>query len=350
MAVKVATPSRSVLMECVGAAVLAPSLHNSQPWRFRVARGKVDVYADRGRKLAVLDPFGREMMISVGAAIFNLRLALRRRGFVSRLDLFPDLGECDLVARISAARFATPTPAVEVLAETISRRHTNRWPFAGPAVAARLLDPLRDAARREGAFLAAAGSQATGTILGLARSADRALRARPGYRTELARWTATGSRKRDGVPVGAMGPRDVLRELPVRHFAEMLPFPTPVVAFEPAPTILVLGTTGDTALDHVRAGQALQRVLLTATSLGLATTPISQPTELAAARERLADMIYGACPQMVLRVGHGRPVAATPRQPLEDRLLPSGGRAASAAPRAARSRRRFTPDPALQAQ
>lgn len=339
MTVTVATPSRTVLMECIRAAVLAPSLHNSQPWRFRVGRGKVDVYADRGRRLAVLDPSGRELMISVGAAVFTLRVALRHHGFVPRLDLFPDADESDLVARITTARFAAPTPAAEVLAEAIPQRHTNRWPFAPRAVSVRSLDQLRDAARREGTFLSVARPDAIEAILGLARSAEVELRGRPGYRTELTRWTAAGSGTRDGVPVWAMGPKDRLLAMPVRQFAEVLPFPLPTAQFERHPTILVLGTAGDMVFDHVLAGQALQRVLLTAASLGLATTPLSQPTELALTRERLVGTVSGAWPQIVLRVGHGRPVGATPRRPLEETLLPSGGRTPSTAPRAGRSRR-----------
>ncbi|MFI7542832.1 Acg family FMN-binding oxidoreductase [Actinoplanes sp. NPDC049599] len=337
MAVTVAAPSRAVLMECIRAGVLAPSLHNSQPWRFRVGRGRVDVYADRGRRLSVLDPGGRELMMSVGAAVFTMRVALRRSGFVPRLELFPDVDETDLVARIGAVRFAAPTAAAEVLADAIPRRHTNRWPFARRSVAAESLHQLRDAAHREGAFLSVARSDATEAILDLARAADQVLRGRPGYRSELARWAAAGGG--EGVPVSAMGPRDRLRTVPVRHFAEVLPFPLPSERFEPHPTIVVLGTTGDTVFDHIRAGQALQRVLLTATSLGLAATPISQPAELAATRDRLAAAMSGASPQIVLRVGHGRTVPPTPRRPLEDALLPSDGRAPSAAPRAARSRR-----------
>lgn len=338
MAVTVAAPSQAVLTECVRAAVLSPSLHNSQPWRFRIGRGTVDVYADRGRRLAVLDPAGRELMISVGAAIFTLRVALRRRGFVPCVELFPEAGEADLVARVTALRPAAPTPAAEVLGDAVARRHTNRWPFAPRAVPWRALDQLRDAAHREGVRLSVTGPDATDAVLEVALAADDELRGRPGYRGELVRWTAR-ARSRDGVPASAIGPQDRLRRLPVRHFGQTLDFPVPTGQFEAPPTILVLATAGDTGADHLRAGQALQRVLLTATSLGLATMPISQPLELPSARERLAGTGPAAWPQIVLRVGYGRPVRATPRRPLEDVLLPMGGRPASTPPREARSRR-----------
>ncbi|GAA3339050.1 hypothetical protein GCM10020358_21400 [Amorphoplanes nipponensis] len=189
-----------------------------------------------------------------------------------------------------------------------------------------------------GRFLSVAGPDTTSAVLELARTADLELRGRPGYRAELGRWTAGGAKRRDGVPVRAMGPTDRLRTLPVRHFAEALAFPLPSAPFESDPAILVLATAGDTVFDHLRAGQALQRVLLTATSLGLATGLISQPAELAATRARLADAVSSAWPQIVLRVGDGRPVRSTPRRPLEETLLPSGGPAAAPAARAGRSR------------
>jgi nitroreductase len=74
--------SEADLLSCVRAAVAAPSLHNSQPWRFRIRAGGVDVYADRARQLEVVDPSGRELLISVGAAAFKLRVAIRQYGWV----------------------------------------------------------------------------------------------------------------------------------------------------------------------------------------------------------------------------------------------------------------------------
>ncbi|MFC7530108.1 hypothetical protein [Actinoplanes sp. GCM10030250] len=94
---------RHVLEDCVEAATMAPSLHNSQPWKFRIADGAVNVYADHTRQLAVLDPSGRELMISVGAAVFNLRLRLRQAGHLPRLTVFPDSGQSDLVATVTSA-------------------------------------------------------------------------------------------------------------------------------------------------------------------------------------------------------------------------------------------------------
>nr|BFE71878.1 hypothetical protein GCM10020092_051790 [Actinoplanes digitatis] len=149
-------PSRQVLTECVRTATAAPSLHNSQPWLFRIAGPTVEVYADPSRRLPVLDPDGREQLISVGAAIFNLRLAIRQAGYRCHSTAFPDRKKPDLVARVYAAGPAAATPAVEALSAAVPHRHTNRFPFAHTPVPDDVLDHLADAARREGATLTVA--------------------------------------------------------------------------------------------------------------------------------------------------------------------------------------------------
>ncbi len=313
-------PSRRVLTDCVRAATAAPSLHNSQPWRFRISGPAVDVYADPDRRLPVLDPDGREHLISVGAAVFTLRLAIRAAGYRCDLTPFPEPSEPDLVARVVAARPAPASPAVEALAAAVPHRHTNRWPFAHTPVPAELLERLTDAARREGATLTVASPAGRDAILGLAREADRWLHDRPGYRAELARWSGRGVRH-DGVPIWAAGPWDALEAVPIRDFAELSPLPRPAEKFEPYPTILVLATDDDGPLDWVRSGQALQRVLLTATWQNLATTPIGQPVEMPAVRPLLTDPATGRFAQMVLRVGYGRMAGAAPRRPLADVLV-----------------------------
>jgi nitroreductase len=314
-------PLRSLVVGCVRTATAAPSLHNSQPWQFRIRRSGVDVYADSARRLRVVDPDGREQLISVGAAVFTLRLALRRAGYGSDVALFPAPDEAELVARVTVTHPAPVTRAVEALAEAIPHRHTNRWPFAHLPVPADILDHLRDAARRECAVLAVAGAGGRDAILGMALAADRRLHARPGYRDELAHWTGEGTRH-DGIPGWAAGPGDALKIVPTRDFTETSLLPRASEKFEPYPAILVLATAGDRRSDWVRAGQALQRVLLAATWKGLAVTPISQPVEVPAVRRLLIDPRSGLTAQMVLRIGYGKAVGQTPRRPLSDVLPP----------------------------
>ncbi|RSM68055.1 nitroreductase [Actinoplanes sp. ATCC 53533] len=317
-------PPPETLEGCIRLATTAPSLHNSQPWLFRVGDGVVDVYADWRRQLEVLDPTGRELLISVGAAVFTLGLALRGAGYRPEIGLFPDAGKPNLVARLSAENCSALDPAVRDLAAAIPHRHTNRYPFASAAVPADAIERLIDAARQEAATLTVANPVSRNTIIRLSQDADRRQRAIGGYRAELARWTTHRTLHRDGVPPLAIGPWDALEIMPIRDFGLLQPhLARTAEEFEPDPTLVVLATAGDDRADWVRAGQALQRVLLTATWQNLATTPVSQPVEIPAVRSQLSDPARGIWAQMILRVGYGRPAASTPRRPLSDVLLTS---------------------------
>jgi hypothetical protein len=195
-------------------------------------------------------------------------------------------------------------------------------PFAHAVVPADVIEELTNAARFEHARLTVADPVSRNAILNLSQIADRELRARGRYRAELARWTLPGTARTDGVPSSAVGPWDALECMPLRDFGLLQPqLHRTTEPFEPYPTIVVLTTDGDTERHWVVAGQALQRVLLTATWRNLATTPVSQPVEIPAIRQLLTDTATGVWPQMVLRIGYGRPTAATPRRRLADVLL-----------------------------
>ncbi|MEV0895437.1 nitroreductase family protein [Actinoplanes sp. NPDC049802] len=323
MTTSFAPPSRRVLVDCVRAATTAPSLHNSQPWLFRIDGPTVEVYADPGRRLPVADPDGREHMISLGAAVLTLRVAVRRSGYRTRVELLPHDGDPELIARVYAGRPARTDKVTETLAAAIPHRHTNRGPFARVPIPPQALSRLRAAATQEAAILRVAEGASRDTVLEMARVADQWLRDRPQYAHEMRRWTGPNARH-DGVPTWASGPWDALGMIPVRDFTELPAMLRPSEPFEPHPTILLLATEGDTPLDWLRAGQALQRVLLTATWLGLAATPISQPVEVPDIRRMLSGPPPGLPAQMVLRVGYGRTTGRTPRRAVGDVLLPDG--------------------------
>lgn len=311
------------LASCVRAAVSAPSIHNSQPWRFRYRHGGVDVIADQTRRLEVIDPSGRELLISVGAAIFNLRLAMRRLGRVPAVRLFPDPAEPDLVAVVTPGPAAPPSAALSALVDAMGRRHTNRQPFARVAIPSSVLDELTEAARLEGAELRLADAIVRSAILSLVRTAEQRLRGQGRYRAELTDWTRPARGRPDGVPVQSFGPWDALETLPLRDFGLTLPqLRRGAEPFEPFPTIVVLTTEGDTVRSWVDGGQALQRVLLVATVHNLAATPMSQPLEIPALRELVTDTTTGRWAQVILRLGYAPPTTASPRRPLTDVLLP----------------------------
>jgi nitroreductase len=315
--------SESSLRACVLAAIAAPSIHNSQPWRFRIRAGGIDVYADPARRLDVIDPFGREMLISVGAAVFNIRLAMRQHGRTPTLRVLPDPAEPDFAARVVPGGFAAPDAAFAALAEAIPRRHTNRRPFARVVVPAAVMEDLVTAASAEGATLRVANAVSRGAILGLIRTAEQRLRADGLYRAELSEWTLPARGRSDGIPPRAFGPWDAMEALPLRDFGITLPhLHRASEQFEPYPTIVVLCTGGDSPEHWLRAGQALQRVLLLATVHGLAATPMSQPLEIPALRELVTETGRGRWAQLILRLGYAQPTQPTSRRPLSDVLLP----------------------------
>jgi nitroreductase len=310
---------RPVLRDCLRAAVAAPSIHNTQPWRFRPRRDGVDVFADQTRRLDVIDPGGREVVISVGAALLNLRVAILARGRAPLTRIMPDPEDPDHIARVS---FGPPVPisdTVRLLNQAIPRRHTNRRPFAESAVPSQVLDELVTAAEIEGGRLAVADAGARDAVLSLVRLAERRERSEPRYWRELREWTSQSPHRRDGVPPEAFGPWSALETVPIRDFGLIEPARQRRVAiFEKEPTIAVLYSRADSRRQWVLAGQALERTLLTATVRGLATTLMTQPLEIPHLRDLLTDPESGLVPQVIVRFGYGPASAPTPRRPLEE--------------------------------
>src|SRR5262245_53829482 len=171
-------PSRAELLTAVAAATRAPSVHNTQPWQFRLAGGAVEVYADSGRLLPVADPGGRALRLSCGAAVFNLRLAVEHAGYDPAVSL---TGAVDgLLATVGTAGRRPPTPQCTALFGAIPRRHSNRYPFLDTAVGLDVRADLMSAARAEGCWLdLILGPAGLEMVARLVRAADRILTANP---------------------------------------------------------------------------------------------------------------------------------------------------------------------------
>jgi hypothetical protein len=185
------------------------------------------------------------------------------------------------------------------------------------------MEELSGATVAEGATMLEVGPALRDGVLSLTRGADNRMRSDPSYLAELASWTTPpGIRRHDGVPRYAFGPRPTDAHLPMRDLGLGHGTPTGPVDFEPDPTLVVLFTPDDTVADWLKAGAALQRLWLTATLRGLAATPMTQLTEIAAVRNLLADSATRYVAQTVLRLGYPlSPALATPRRPLAEVLL-----------------------------
>jgi hypothetical protein len=273
------------------------------------------------------------MYVSIGAAVFNLVLAMRAQGWAAEFALAqkdavavfddPAVGLGDMAARVVVVRRAPASLAVMALAEAIPRRHTNRRPFYDRPVPDSVMADLAAAAATLDARLLTADASMRQAILSLTRTAERRQREDSDYLAELRRWTfGGGPDRRDGVPRQALGPRDRDAALPLRDFAIGHGMPAGVVEFERDPTIALLMTSGDRPTDWLSAGMALQRVLLNATVRGLAATPLSQLTEVAVLRALFTEPLSREMVQTVVRLGYARyPAAATPRRNVDDVLV-----------------------------
>ncbi|MEU5592846.1 nitroreductase family protein [Streptomyces sp. NPDC020298] len=313
----------------VADATAAPSMHNAQPWRFRFLTGErlVLLRADPERAMPHSDPDNRALHIGCGAALLNLRVAAAHADLVAETRLLPEPQDALLLA---AVHLADPAgrPRDDDLARlhpVIRQRHTSRHPFADKDVPEDVRATLRDAAAREGAELLFPGGWHTETVLDLVRDAESRDTMDPGTDEDLVRWTRLGPEADtavDGVPEYAFGPRKRDGRAPVRDFAGRRPVADRgATAFEHTPHLALLSTPGDGPADWLRAGQALERVLLEATLADLATSLTSHALEDRELRLLARDPGSGTGQvQMVLRLGYGPRGPATPRRPVADVL------------------------------
>jgi nitroreductase len=320
----------------ISAAGAAPSIHNTQPWRFRiVGEDIVELRGDADRMLWVADPRGRALHLSCGAALFNLRIAIRNQGWRPLVWMLPDHRHAPmLLASVQVTAGRPPTAAECELMQAIPERHTNREPFAQRPVPAPVREELEDAAAREHAVLRLLPSPETAQVLELARDADRELTADPVHLAELQQWLTEGPAG-DGVPLYALGPRPDEEPAPVRDLWSGRADPwRRVDTYESRPQLAVLSTAGSEPADWLRAGQALQRVLLTATRHGIATSLLYQPIEWQemapdTARRHTQWSPWREEPQMIIRFGYGPPATGAPRRPFTDILDAPEGRGLS---------------------
>lgn len=302
-------------------ATRAPSVLNTQPWRFCIGTNSLHLYANRSLQLRSTDPDGRELMISCGVVLNHCVIAFAAEGWQARVHRIPNPADPDHLASIELKRYP-PTEVDIALAAAIPRRRTDRRHYSSRPVAIKDIALMGARAARAGVMLRKVEGLTHLSLL-VAQAAERHA-ASYDYLNELTRWTGRYA-SAAGVPAHSAPKYDPAAAIPRRVFAgatldESAGAPP---AFDNA-IVLALGTRADDDVARLRAGEATSLVLLTSTVSGLASCPITEPLEIAEIREQVRTDVFGdsGYPQMLLRIGwapvDAEPLPATPRRPLAE--------------------------------
>lgn len=325
-------PARARWTFLIRHAVLAPSSHNAQPWRFRLDGDALELLADRTRAQPVSDPYDRELVISCGAALGTMEIAARAHGASLEVAAVPDARERDLLARVrfGAAVTEAETQSARRLYASIPLRHTNRHPFDPTPLHGPELAALQTQAARLGIEVRFVVDEAQKRrIAELVAAGDRMLGRRPEFRRELADWLRSNDPSvRDGVPGYAQGLgafASTVGPFVARNFdwGPLKAAKDEQLALASAALVLLIAPA-DTPKLWLATGRALAHVLLEATALGLASSFLNQAVELLSLRLRLEeDFALHGKPQLLLRVGHPLQAARpTPRRAVDDVIEP----------------------------
>lgn len=304
------------------AARWAPSVHNTQPWTFAVTGEEIAVRSDTDRRLSLEDPGGRELLISCGAAVFNLRTALRQAGREPIVRILPDPDRPSLMATVRLGPDAEPDEHTRMLAGQIERRRTHRAGFTDTPVPERLVEQWEREASAEGATFTPVGAPAAVRALAALTEAAQAVQSQDQpFTLEVIRWARPpGSPRSNGVHADAY-PKESDGEFAQRDYAHQRSWGTDIDPRTSAATgvVALLTTRQDTREAWLAAGQALQRVLLHAAAHGISAAFHTQTLEEPYLRDFLRQrMCAGAYPQMIMRLGISAEEGHGVRRPLTD--------------------------------
>jgi hypothetical protein len=294
-------------------AILAPSGHNTQPWSFRITADGVEVLADYSRRLPVVDKDDRELLMSVGAAMANFRVAAAHFGFDTTVAYEPRSLETVPVATIVVCETCAPNDSLAALFPAIRKRHTNREPFDGQPIDPTALQAIIDVIDVNPGALRLVLPRDTERVAACLDSAERSLMARPAYRAELADC---------GLPAEALGVPQMLSGIGpwlIRTFDFGDLQARKDVALTRSASMLVVLTAEDDRASLLKAGEALEILLLTITAAGLHYSFLNAAVEVEESRDQLRALVGSAHPpQVLLRIGSTTTAPhPTPRRPVD---------------------------------
>lgn len=302
-------------------ALLSPSTKNTQPWRFAVAGNTISLFADVTRWQPVADRDRRELYISLGCALENLLVAAEQFGFRHEVSYFPQPTNQELAAIVTLYPGGTPSLfRTGVTLDIITKRHTQHGRYSEVPVTPEAQRRLVHCCAELGLRVDLTDDPAIRSrVVELNLHADEMEFANPEFRKELGYWVGQGV---FGTPRvlsklgGMLLSRVNFGHLIGRRNAALL---------SSAPLVGLISARRDDRTSQLRAGQALERLWLHATDMGLALQPMSQALEIPSLRAELSRAIpdCGWIPEQVFRLGYaaGSVGEHTPRRTVDDVLL-----------------------------
>lgn len=320
-------PDADTIRTALSLAVRAPSVHNTQPWVWRIGHESVSLYADTSVHLQHTDPDQRDLMLSCGTALHHTRVAFAALGWRADVHRFPNPADKDHVASLTLIRHH-PTEADITLAAAIPRRRTDRRHYSAWPVPSQYLQRMAQRVQDEGVVFRVLDAKSQ--FAQLIRESVIIHASDPAYQAELATWSG-----RHGSPEGIPSQNAPLAEITADEAISARRFAWPALAPAPntdatsdAAAIILLSTSSDDPLSRLRAGEAASALLLDATALGLATCPITEPFEVRTTRHAVQHQVLhdAGIPQIAVRVGwahiNADPLPAAPRRHVDDFIRP----------------------------
>lgn len=299
------------LGQAAAMAGYAPSIHNTQPWHWRVHRDGMDLYAEPGRQLGVTDPDRRLLVLSCGTALHHARLALAASGWQPEVSRNPG-GDVDHLAHVEAGKPLEITGDAMRHVRTMRIRHTDRRPVTGTPIPDTALRAITEAARAEGASLHPLDRDQVVELAAAAAYAQRTEAAESAWQAELAYWSGGTRPAGTGVPDAVIPATPPQTTVPGRDFGHAGELPVSTEHDRGARFAVLYGPT-DTSEAWLGAGEALSAAWLTAVEAGVAVVPLSATVEVETTRQALRRLISGlGQPFLVLRLGIAGPDHQTP--------------------------------------
>jgi nitroreductase len=299
-------PIDETLTRAAVSAGYAPSILNTQPWRWRVHPDGLELFAEPARQLAAGDTQRRWLTLSCGASLHHARVALAADGWLTRVARLPDATRPDLLATLLVTGRSSPTAAAIRLGQAIAIRHTDRRPVSDKPLAAAFMDSITAAARAEAPLHVFTPDQ----VMDLATAASHAAAVQaddPSVAEELAYWTGPATPEGTGLPAGVLPDHRAQTTVPGRDFGRTGTLPIGSGHDRTAVYAMLFGDT-DGPQSWLRSGEALSAAWLTATTLGVSVVPLSGVIEVVFTRQSLRRLISNlGYPHLVVRLGVANP-------------------------------------------